>query len=1323
MQLWYLVKKSAILYYILFTLYAVFAVAYSALSSLADDSVCARVKIEIQQEMTLERQAFDAHMRINNGLSHIILENVRVEVLFYDRDGNSVRATSDPNDTTALFFIRLNSMANISGVDGTGTVQPSSAADIHWLIIPAPGASNGLEQGELYYVGATLSYTIGGEAHTTTVSPDYIFVKPMPEMVLEYFLPTDVYGDDAFTPEVEAPVPFSLGLRITNNGQGTARSLKIDSAQPKIVENEQGLLIGFNIEGTEVNGVEVPGSLLADFGDLLPSASAVTRWIMTCSLSGTFVDFTAEFSHSDELGGELTSLIDAVNTHFLVRDVLVDLPGRDTVRDFLARDGALYRVFESETVDSQVLNQSASASLQPAGQTEQDASYTLTVPATAGFLFVQVSDPQGGQKVLKEIVRSDGKRIKAQNGWLSKTRSEDHSWRYFFNLLDVNTTTSYTVVFTDPEAGPRAPVLEFIPDRTGVEGGEIAFIIRATDPDGTVPQLSAASLPALAAFTDQGDGTGLFSWTPGSGQAGRYDITYMASDGALSASQKAAVTVCAATDSDCDGLPDAWEMAWFGTLDRDGTGDADGDGVSDRQEYLNDTNPVASNAPTVPVIDSPLDGTETASLQPDLTIRNSTDPDNDPVTYEFELYGNRQMTQLLAQATLSAGLDTTTFAVPEPLGDNAWYAWRVRAGDGVSTSQWVNGSFFVNTENDPPGSFAVSSPQDGSEVTALAPLLQVTNSVDVDEDVVTYGFRVYGSDSTNFVASVSGIQRGEGGVTSWQVEPSLTDNTWYAWQATATDEHGASTATPFAFFFVNQANDAPTAPTIQSPLPGSETAALEVDLTVENASDQDGDRIAYFFECDRVNTFDSTWKRTSPEIAEGIGATAWHISGLEENSLYFWRAKASDGIAESPWATGSFFVNLANDAPTAPTVRNPGHGSWVNTTEPLLELNPSLDADRDILRYRFEVYGEQGLSSLMADGESDLPSWTVSPPLLDNSWYFWRAQAEDEHGAVSPWMQTSSFFANNNGLDDPPEIMVLEPAQNVVTNAASVLMRWEDTDPDSNASIDCYYATTLPATDGRLIAAGIEEDADGDLDGILWDTSAVSDGTYYLYAVIRDANNARTSYAPGAVTIDRTPPIVQAAPAGGTYASAQSVTLSANEAATLYYTLDGSTPTPASPVYGSPLQIAATTTVRFMAVDDAGNQSAVTAQTYVIQGSTNSRVSGGAYNYPQTAAYKATFSINVTGPASPSGWLKYYYARTRMNFASTAVTGVSVSGSTATITGTGTVNGLAGYTFTATVTDGLPDAFGLVINRPDGTSYYTASPTAINGGDLAITSQ
>ena len=54
-------------------------------------AACATVKIEISQEVTLERQAFDAHMRIKNDLDGISLESVDVDVVFTDGDGNTVR--------------------------------------------------------------------------------------------------------------------------------------------------------------------------------------------------------------------------------------------------------------------------------------------------------------------------------------------------------------------------------------------------------------------------------------------------------------------------------------------------------------------------------------------------------------------------------------------------------------------------------------------------------------------------------------------------------------------------------------------------------------------------------------------------------------------------------------------------------------------------------------------------------------------------------------------------------------------------------------------------------------------------------------------------------------------------------------------------------------------------------------------------------------------------------------------------------------------------------------------------------------------------------
>ncbi len=753
-------------------------------------------------------------------------------------------------------------------------------------------------------------------------------------------------------------------------------------------------------------------------------------------------------------------------------------------------------------------------------------------------------------------------------------------------------------------------------DRAGNESppSETATVLR----DGTPPSITLS--PAVETYaqqavtvtytvTDSHDPDPLVTASHPSPtmlyRSGDYLVRVQAQDAAGNIAERSVqIHISIPGDTDGDGMADAWELQYFGTLTRDGSGDHDGDGLTDLAEYQSGTDPVSSNAPPMPQVMYPLVGGEVTDRNPELAIENSTDPNGDAVFYTFEVYADEQMTELVArQADLPQADSYTAWTVPPALSDNTWYHWRVRAGDGICFSSWVYGRFFVNTANDPPAEFLVSRPMDQTEVSTRTPVLEVGNSLDPDHDVLSYRFEIYAdAEMTVLAAASAGIPAGDNGVTAWMVDTLLNDNAWYYWQVAVADEHGAETRTVLSAFFVNTANDAPPAPTIAAPADGAESASSDLNLVINNALDADGDALVYRFALDTVNTFDGPDLLVSEDIPAVGATTAWHVTGLDDNTLYHWRVKAFDGLAESPWVTGRFFVNTANDAPGIPALKNPGLGAWVDTLTPGLELQAVQDPDSDSLIYRFEVYADPGLTMLVAAGQADVPQWVVENSLNDNHWYYWRARAVDEHGAASAWTETFRFFTDENGVDDPPAVTIITPAADQRTNTDTFLIRWEDSDPDSNAGMALYYDTDATGADGLPIVQGLLEDGEGSDDTWLWGTGGLADGIYYVYAVISDGNApAAISYSPGALIIDRTAPMVIAVPAGGIYESAQLVTLAADEAGTIYYTLDGSQPSTSAIPYAAPIELSEDTVLKFLAVDAAGNSSAVGLEQYTIR--------------------------------------------------------------------------------------------------------------------------
>lgn len=91
----------------------------------AASSLCVRVKIEIVQTVTLERQGFRATMKVSNG-GEADLAGFQAAVNFADEQGNSVAASTNPNASPNDFaFLRsaLRALLKRSGLAGQVEIQ------------------------------------------------------------------------------------------------------------------------------------------------------------------------------------------------------------------------------------------------------------------------------------------------------------------------------------------------------------------------------------------------------------------------------------------------------------------------------------------------------------------------------------------------------------------------------------------------------------------------------------------------------------------------------------------------------------------------------------------------------------------------------------------------------------------------------------------------------------------------------------------------------------------------------------------------------------------------------------------------------------------------------------------------------------------------------------------------------------------------------------------------------------------------------------------------------------------------------------------------
>ena len=414
-----------------------------------------QVKLQIKQSAVIARDAFNASLQLVNGTGGGI-SNLTASITVYDAANNVANG---------LFGIPAPVLSGLNAVDGTGLLGAGATGSVDWTIVPA---TNAAPLAPLQFsVGGFFSYVLNGEPVTVPLYPVPITVLPTPILNVDYFLQHDVYSQDPFTNVTYASTPFPLGIRVKNIGHGNAYDFTITSAQPKIIENSNDLLIAFALIGSQVGtNQSLSPSFTLDLGSISPGASSEGLWLLTSSLEGQFISFAASYQHVNDFGNTNTSLINSVSIHEMNHVVQLTVPTDDLLPDWLVNDTTnvdappdiVYSSDGGTYPVTSIINGGTTVGVPSRVVT----NITITVPPTAGWAYFEIVDPGDNAYPIASVTRSDGtKLLVGPNVWQTPRRvhmvppKPDN----LIHIFDHDSTGSYTVTYGLPVLAPEATTL------------------------------------------------------------------------------------------------------------------------------------------------------------------------------------------------------------------------------------------------------------------------------------------------------------------------------------------------------------------------------------------------------------------------------------------------------------------------------------------------------------------------------------------------------------------------------------------------------------------------------------------------------------------------------------------------------------------------------------------------------------------------------------------------------------------------------------------------------------------------------------------------
>ncbi len=372
-----------------------------------------------------------------------------------------------------------------------------------------------------------------------------------------------------------------------------------------------------------------------------------------------------------------------------------------------------------------------------------------------------------------------------------------------------------------------------------------------------------------------------------------------------------------------------------------------------------------------------------------------------------------------------------------------------------------------------------------------------------------------------------------------------------------------------------------------------------------------------------------------PSTFSTTGSTSHstQVTGLTNGSSYTYRVRCQDtaGNANTSDLLISFSVSTpADTTPPSMSAGSPSGAQAAGTTQVNLTLSTNESATCKYGTATGQTYANKP-NTFSTTGSTSHSTQVTG--LTNGQSYNYYVRCQDSAGNANTSDLTISFSVSNPAGDTTaPTVSLTAPANSATVSGTSVTV--SATASDNVGIVGVQF---------KLNGTNLGTEDTSSPYSIIWNSTTASNGEHTLTAVARDAAGNSTTSSAHTVTVSNvTAPSTAATPTispnGGSFTSAQTVTLaSTTPDALIYYTTNGSDPTTSSTLYSTPFQVSISSTVKAIATKSGMTNSSVSSATFTITAPSSGGGGGGGGSSSGGGGGGSSSPRPPSSPTTPSG--------------------------------------------------------------------------------------